>query len=32
MAGWRQVFELAMTDAEIGSLAVIARSRSEPAS
>jgi transposase len=26
------VFELAMTDAEIGSLAVIARSRSEPAS
>src|ERR1700692_1129011 len=32
MAGWRQVIELAMTDEEIGRLAVIARSRSEPAS
>jgi transposase len=32
MAGWRQVIELAMTDEEIGRLAVISRSRSEPAS
>src|SRR5882672_4798261 len=32
MAGWRQVIELTMTDEEIGRLAVIARSRSEPAS
>jgi transposase len=32
MAGWRQVIELAMTDEEIGRLAVIARSRSESAS
>ena len=32
MAGWRQVIELAMTDEEIGRLAVIARSRTEPAS
>ena len=31
MAGWRQVIELAMTDEEIGRLAVIARSRSEAA-
>jgi transposase len=32
MARWRQVIELAMTDEEIGRLAVIARSRSESAS
>jgi len=32
MAGWRQVIELAMSDEEIGRLAVIARSRSESAS
>ena len=32
MAGWRQVIELAMTDEEIGRLAVIARSRNESAS
>ena len=32
MAGWRQVIELAMTDEEIGRLAVISRSRTEPAS
>ena len=32
MAGWRQVIELAMTDEEIGRLAVIAHSRSESAS
>src|SRR4030088_2328819 len=32
MAGWRQVIELAMTDEEIGRLAVIARTRSESAS
>jgi transposase len=32
MAGWRQVIELAMTDEEIGSLARIARSRTETAS
>jgi transposase len=31
MARWRQAFELAMTDEEIGKLAAIARSRSEPA-
>jgi transposase len=31
MARWRQAFELAMTDEEIGKLAVIARSRSESA-
>jgi hypothetical protein len=32
MAGWRQVIELAMTDEEVGRLAVIARTRSESAS
>src|SRR4030081_1891052 len=32
VAGWRQVIELEMTDEEIGKLAVIAGSRSEPAS
>ena len=32
MARWRQAIELAMTDDEIGKLAVISRSRTEPAS
>jgi hypothetical protein len=31
MARWRQTVELEMTDEEIGRLAAIARSRSEPA-
>jgi transposase len=32
MAGWRQAVELAMTDDEIEALAVLSRSRTEPAS
>src|SRR5260370_19900928 len=32
MARWRQAVEAAMTDEEIGSLTVLARSRTEPAS
>jgi hypothetical protein len=31
MAKWRQAVEVAMTDAEIGSLTVLSRSRTEPA-
>jgi hypothetical protein len=32
MARWRQAAEAAMTDEEIGSLTVLSRSRTEPAS